>query len=121
MGAGNSSVDVRARGNVDLLARSVQEDASSNANTSSIGILSSEWTTPLNIRFSDNGRLAALASQSSIAESLSTYGTAITTLNNTSIGLQNLSLQTDNSLVLNSRASSSLSGTSRSIHGNVAA
>ena len=67
LGAGNSRVDAFARGRSDLLAESVQQDASSTATSTSSGILSNAADS-ISISFAQTGKVASLASQSLIAE-----------------------------------------------------
>jgi hypothetical protein len=119
-GAGLSSVDATAVGRANLSARSVELDASSAGSTSSTGVFSST-VAALPISFADDGRIAAIAQQSSFAQSVTVNGNASTSLNNTSLGIGNATITIAGDGNLNARAISQLDSRSQSVAGDASA
>ena len=119
-GAGLSSVDATALGRANLSARSVELDASSAGSTSSTGVFSSTVAS-LPISFADDGRIAAIAQQSSFAQSVTVNGNASTSLNNTSLGIGHATITIAGDGNLNARAISQLDSRSQSVAGDASA
>ena len=119
-GAGLSSVDATAVGRANLSARSVELDASSAGSTSSTGVFSSTLAA-LPISFADDGRIAAIAQQSSFAQSVTVNGNASTSLNNTTLGIGNATITIAGDGNLNARAISQLDSRSQSVAGDASA
>jgi hypothetical protein len=119
-GAGLSSVDATAVGRANLSARSVELDASSAGSTSSTGVFSST-VAALPISFADDGRIAAIAQQSSFAQSVTVNGNASSSLNNTSLGIGNATITIAGDGNLNARAISQLDSRSQSVAGDASA
>ncbi|MEA5413652.1 beta strand repeat-containing protein [Synechococcus sp. BA-132 BA5] len=115
-GAGLSSVDAMATGRANLLAQSVVFDASSQGNTSATGLFSSSGNA-LPVSFADNGRIAAIAQQSSFAQSISVNGNASSSLNNTSLGIGNATITISGDGSLDARALSQLDNRAQSVTG----
>ncbi len=87
-GAGLSGVVASAVGSANLNAQSVELDATSQGSTSATGLFSSA-ADALPVSFADDGRIAAIAQQSSFAQSITVNGNASASLNNTSLGVGN--------------------------------
>ncbi|QVL54205.1 MAG: hypothetical protein KFB97_07965 [Cyanobium sp. M30B3] len=119
-GAGLSGVDATATGRASLLAQSVVSDASSQGNTSATGLFSSAGDA-LPVTFADNGRIAAIAEQSSFAQSISVNGNASSSLNNTSLGIGNATITISGDGSLDARAVSQLDSRSQSVAGSASA
>ncbi|MCP9908140.1 hypothetical protein KBY72_13270, partial [Cyanobium sp. BA5m-21] len=119
-GAGLSSVDATAVGRANLSARSVELDATSEGSTSSTGVFSST-VAALPISFAEDGRIAAIAQQSSFAQSVTVNGNASTSLNNTSLGIGNATITIAGDGNLNARAISQLDSRSQSVAGDASA
>jgi hypothetical protein len=119
-GSGLSSVDATAVGRANLSARSVELDASSAGSTSSTGVFSST-VAALPISFADDGRIAAIAQQSSFAQSVTVNGNASSSLNNTSLGIGNATITIAGDGNLNARAISQLDSRSQSVAGDASA
>ncbi|MFM9110340.1 MAG: hypothetical protein ACKOPN_07075, partial [Prochlorococcaceae cyanobacterium] len=116
LGAGLSRLDVTAIGRADLDATTVTDGAAANAVTSAAGILGT-GSVPLAISFADSGRIAAIASQTTFATSMSVQGTASTTLSDRSRGLEVVSIDVGDSLMSSVSARSQVSGRALSVHG----
>jgi hypothetical protein len=119
-GAGLSGVDATAAGRANLLAQSVASDASSQGNTSATGLFSSA-VAALPVTFADNGRIAAIAQQSSFAQSISVNGNAGSSLNSTSLGIGNATITISGDGSLDARALSQLDSRSQSVAGAASA
>jgi hypothetical protein len=119
-GAGLSGVDATAAGRASLLSQSVVSDASSQGNTSATGLFSSSGAA-LPVTFADNGRIAAIAQQSSFAQSVSVNGNASSSLNNTSLGIGNATITISGDGSLDARALSQLDSRSQSVAGAASA
>ena len=119
-GAGLSSVDATAVGRANLSARSVELDASSQGSTASTGVFSST-VAALPISFAEDGRIAAIAQQSSFAQSVTVNGNATTSLNNTSLGIGNATITIAGDGSLDARALSQLESRSQSVAGDASA
>jgi hypothetical protein len=120
LGAGLSTLDAQAIGRADLTATSVDEAATATANTSTAGILGTAGS-PLNISFAENGRIAAIASQTSFAEAISVQGDASTSLTDGSRGIENITITDNDQLQMNVTARSSLTGRAITVAGNASA
>jgi hypothetical protein len=119
-GAGLSSVDATAVGRANLSARSVELDASSSGSTSTTGVFSST-VAALPISFAEDGRIAAIAQQSSFAQSVTVNGNASTSLNNTSLGIGNATITIAGDGSFDARALSQLESRSQSVAGDARA
>jgi hypothetical protein len=119
-GAGLSGVDATAAGRANLTSQSVVSDASSQGNTSATGLFSSS-VDALPVSFADNGRIAAIAQQSSFAQSISVNGNAGSTLNNTSLGIGNATITISGDGSLEARALSQLDSRSQTVAGAASA
>ncbi|MCT0228408.1 hypothetical protein KQ300_09465 [Synechococcus sp. CS-1331] len=119
-GAGLSSVDATAVGRANLSARSVELDATSQGSTASTGVFSST-VAALPISFAEDGRIAAIAQQSSFAQSVTVNGNATTSLNNTSLGIGNATITIAGDGSLDARALSQLESRSQSVAGDARA
>jgi len=117
LGAGLSSLDARATGIADLLARSVADTATASGSTTTAGILG-DTATPLSISFAEDGRIAAIASQSSFAEAISVQGNANTSLSDSSRGIEGATINVDGDLQSTTSASSLLRGRAQTVYGS---
>jgi hypothetical protein len=119
-GAGLSGVDATAAGRASLFSQSVVSDASSQGNTAATGLFSSSGAA-LPVTFANDGRIAAIAQQSSFAQSVSVNGNASSTLNNTSLGIGNATITISGDGSLDARAISQLDSRSQSVAGAASA
>jgi len=120
-GADLSRIDASAIGRANLLARSVELDATSSGSTTVNGLFSSDSTSALPVSFAQNGKIAALAQQSSFSQSISVNGSASSSLSNDSTGIGNASITIVGGGVLDSRAISQLDNRAQSVAGSVSA
>jgi hypothetical protein len=98
----------------------VVSDASSQGNTAATGLFSSSGAA-LPVTFANDGRIAAIAQQSSFAQSVSVNGNASSTLNNTSLGIGNATITISGDGSLDARAISQLDSRSQSVAGAASA
>ncbi|MBD2547989.1 hypothetical protein H6G65_00010 [Microcystis elabens FACHB-917] len=119
-GAGRSAVEASAIGNAGLEAQSVELDATSQGRTAATGLFSSAGdAAPVSL--GDNGRIAAIAQQTSFAQSISVNGNASSSLNNTSLGIGNATITISGDGSLDARALSQLDSRSQSVAGAASA
>jgi hypothetical protein len=89
LGSGLSSVNSSATSSYDLNARTVSDDANITASTITQGIISSDSATALPVSFAQNGSIAALANNITLARGSSVAGNASSSLQTGLLGLGN--------------------------------
>jgi hypothetical protein len=119
-GADFSQINATALGQATLLAQTVELDATSVGSTSVRGLFSSA-AAALPVSFSEDGRIAAIAQQSSFAQSISVNGTASSSLSNESLGIGNAVITIDGVGALDARAISLLDNRAQSVTGAASA
>jgi hypothetical protein len=119
-GADLSQIDATAIGRANLLAQSVDLAASSAGSTSARGLFSSS-AAALPVSFGEDGRIGAIAQQSSFSQSVSVSGSATSSLSNDSLGIGNASITVAGSGTLDARAISQLDSRSQSVTGAASA
>jgi hypothetical protein len=75
----------------------------------------------LTVNFSEDGRIAAIAQQSSFSQSISVNGTASSSLSNDSLGIGNASITVGGDGGLDARAISQLDNRAQSVTGAASA
>jgi hypothetical protein len=113
-GADLSRIDATAIGRANLVAQSVELDATSAGSTSVKGLFSSA-AGALPVNFTEDGKIAAIAQQSSFSQSISVNGAATSTLSNTSLAIGNASITISGDGNLDSRAISQLDNRAQSV------
>ena len=119
-GADLSQVNATAVGQATLLAQTVELDATSAGSTSVRGLFSSA-AAALPVSFSEDGRIGAIAQQSSFAQSISVNGNASSTLSNDSLGIGNAAIAIDGVGALDASAISHLDNRAQSVTGAASA
>jgi hypothetical protein len=119
-GADFSQINATAIGQATLLAQTVDLGATSAASTSSSGLFSSA-AAALPVNFSEDGRIAAIAQQSSFSQSISVNGSASSSLSNDSLGIGNASITVGGAGSLDARAISQLDNRAQSVTGAASA
>ena len=119
-GADFSQISATAVGQATLLAQTVELDATSAGSTSVRGLFSSA-AAALPVSFSEDGRIGAIAQQSSFAQSISVNGNASSTLSNDSLGIGNASITVGGDGSLDARAISQLDNQAQSVTGAASA
>jgi hypothetical protein len=119
-GADFSQINATALGQATLLAQTVELDATGAGSTSVRGLFSSA-AAALPVSFSEDGRIAAIAQQSSFAQSISVNGNASSTLSNDSLGIGNAAITIDGVGALDARAISHLDNRAQSVTGAASA
>jgi hypothetical protein len=94
--------------------------ASSAGSTSARGLFSSS-AAALPVSFGEDGRIGAIAQQSSFSQSVSVCGSATSSLSNDSLGIGNASITVAGSGTLDARAISQLDSRSQSVTGAASA
>lgn len=113
-GAEFSQINATALGQATLLAQTVDLAATSAGSTSSRGLFSSA-ASALPVNFSENGRISAIAQQSSFSQSISVNGTASSSLSNDSLGIGNALITVGAAGSLDVRAISLLDNRAQSV------
>jgi hypothetical protein len=119
-GAGLSGVVASAVGSANLNAQSVELDATSQGSTSATGLFSSAADS-LPVTFADNGRIAAIAQQSSFAQSITVNGNASSSLNNASLGVGNAVITISGDGMFDASALSKVENRAQSVSGAASA
>ncbi|MCF8141150.1 MAG: hypothetical protein K9J75_08635 [Cyanobium usitatum Tobar12.5m-G36] len=119
-GADFSQISATALGQATLLAQTVELDATSAGSTSVRGLFSSA-AAALPVSFSEDGRIGAIAQQSSFSQSISVNGNASSTLSNDSLGIGNAAITIDGVGTLDARAISLLDNRAQSVTGAASA
>ena len=119
-GAGLSGVVASAVGSANLNAQSVELDATSQGSTSATGLFSSAADS-LPVTFADNGRIAAIAQQSSFAQSITVNGNASSSLNNASLGVGNAVITISGDGMFDASALSRVENRAQSVSGAASA
>ncbi|MEI7952271.1 MAG: hypothetical protein WCH37_06305, partial [Synechococcaceae cyanobacterium ELA182] len=120
-GADLSRVEATAIGRANLLAQSVELDATSSGRTTVNGLFSSVPGAALPVNFAENGKIAALAQQSSFSQSVSVNGSASSSLSNDSTGIGNALITIAGAGGLDSRVISQVDSRAQSVAGSVSA
>lgn len=113
-GAEFSQINATALGQATLLAQTVDLAATSAGSTSSRGLFSSA-ASALPVNFSENGKISAIAQQSSFSQSISVNGTASSSLSNESLGIGNALITVGAAGSLDVRAISLLDNRAQSV------
>ena len=121
VGAGRAEISSTATGVANLSAMSVTGDASANGSTSTAGILSDTPSVQLGITAGNQGQIAALANQKSVASATSVSGQASSSLSNSSVALQSVLLNLGGAGQLRAEAVTDLLNRSESVSGSASA
>ena len=121
VGAGLAEITSTATGVANLSAMSVTGDASANGSTSTAGILSDTPSVQLGITAGNQGEIAALASQKSVASATSVSGQASSNLSNSSVALQSVQLTLAGTAQIRAEALTELLSRSQSVSSNASA
>jgi len=121
VGAGRAEITSTAVGLANLSAMSVTGDASANGSTSTAGILSDTPSVQLGITAGNQGQIAALANQKSVASATSVSGQASSSLSNSSVALQSVLLNLGGTGQLRAEAVTDLLNRSESVSGSASA
>jgi hypothetical protein len=119
-GADLSQINATAVGQATLLAQTV-DLAATSAGSTSVGGLFSSAASALPVTFSEDGRIGAIAQQSSFSQSISVNGTASSSLSNDSLGIGNASITVGGDGSLDARAISQLDNRAQSVAGAASA
>ncbi|MFM7086178.1 MAG: beta strand repeat-containing protein, partial [Cyanobium sp.] len=118
LGADLSRVESSATGRYQIEALAVGDAASVNAATSALGLLSDN-ATALPVDFAQNGAIAALANNTTIARALSVAGDASSNLSVSSLGLSQAALTIAGNADLDVQSLSRAANQAQSVQGNV--
>jgi hypothetical protein len=119
-GAAFSRIDASANGSYAIAANTVSDDALASSITLTQGILS-DTAAPLPVSFAQNGAIAALVNDVTIARAVSVAGDASSDLRATSLGLSNASISVGGTADLSIQALSRSTNQAQSVIGNVSA
>jgi hypothetical protein len=119
-GSDFSQISASAIGQANLFAQNVELDATSTGSTTVKGLFSSA-PDALPVSFADNGRIAAIAQQSSFSQTISVNGSASSSLSNDSLGIGNASITIAGTGTMDIRAVSQLESRAQSVAGSVSA
>jgi hypothetical protein len=121
IGADLARITATATGLANLSALSVSGDANSTAATATSGILSDVAGVRVGINLADQGQIAALASQKSVASATSVSGQASSSLSNSSVALQSVLINLGGTGQLRAEAVTDLLNRSESVSGSASA
>jgi hypothetical protein len=121
IGADLARITATATGLANLKSMSVAGDATASGATTTSGILSDDSGVQVGINLADQGQIAVLASQKSVASATSVSGQASSTLSNSSVALQSVQLNLGGSGQLRAEAVTDLLNRSESVSGSASA
>jgi Ca2+-binding RTX toxin-like protein len=121
IGADLARITATASGLANLKSLSVGGDATASGATTTSGILSDDSGVQVGINVANQGQIAALASQKSVASATSVSGQASSSLSNSSVALQSVVLNLGGSGQLRAEALTDLLNRSESVSGSASA
>jgi hypothetical protein len=121
IGADLARISATATGLANLSSFSVGGDATANAATTSAGILSDVAGVQVGIIGANQGQIAVLANQKSVASATSVSGQASSSLSNSSVALQSVLLNLGGTGQLRAEALTDLLNRSESVSGSASA
>ena len=121
IGADLARITATATGLANLKSMSVAGDATASGATTTSGILSDDSGVQVGINLADQGQIAVLASQKSVASATSVSGQASSNLSNSSVALQSVQLNLGGSGQLRAEAVTDLLNRSESVSGSASA
>jgi hypothetical protein len=121
IGADLARISATATGLANLSSFSVGGDATANAATTSTGILSDVAGVQVGIIGANQGQIAVLANQKSVASATSVSGQASSSLSNSSVALQSVLLNLGGTGQLRAEALTDLLNRSESVSGSASA
>ena len=121
IGADLARITATATGLANLKSMSVAGNATASGATTTSGILSDDSGVQVGINLADQGQIAVLASQKSVASATSVSGQASSTLTNSSVALQSVQLNLGGSGQLRAEAVTDLLNRSESVSGSASA
>ena len=121
IGADLARITATATGLANLKSMSVAGDATASGATTTSGILSDDSGVQVGINLADQGQIAVLASQKSVASATSVSGQASNSLTNSSVAQQSVQLNLGGSGQLRAEAVTDLLNRSESVSGSASA
>jgi len=121
LGADLAQINATATGLAKLSSLAVAGDATANGATTSLGILSDVSGVQVSINVADQGQIAVLANQKSVASAMSVSGQASSSLSNSSVALQSVLINLGGTGLLRAEAVTDLLNRSETVSGSASA